>query len=224
MCQRFSLAADLSEIAERYHIDQVVGPYRPRYNVSPTQYAAVIVEEQRERKLESLRWGLMPYWSRDAVNADGLGIGDRPIYRRMTNKQRCLIPLSGFYGWETRGKARQPIHFVLKGRGTFAVPGFYEVWPRVEGGDIRAYTMLTTMANEKVGAYCDRMPAILDEEGIDAWLSESNTEYRSVFGSIRALESDELMMYPVGAYVNERESEAPECVEPIRNFYSAIRE
>ncbi|MCC3373131.1 SOS response-associated peptidase [Cohnella sp. REN36] len=223
MCQRISLVADLPDLVERFRIGHVVGSYKPRYNIAPTQSAAVIFEDRRERILDTLRWGLMPYWSKDAVNADGQGIGDRPIFKRILNKQRCVIPISGFYGWRTQGKVNQPVHFVLRDRRTFAVPGFYEIWPRVEGGDIRAYTMLTTAPNDQVAGCAERMPAILDEAGIDAWLSEGNVEYRGVYPHIRRLESGELIGYPVGAYVNDRSNEAPECVEPIRAAYASLR-
>jgi putative SOS response-associated peptidase YedK len=165
----------------------------------------------------------MPYWSKDAVLADGRAIADRPIFRRIVNKQRCVIPCSGFYGWLSKGKVHQPIRFVFKDRRTFGIPGFYERWPRVDSAEIRAFTMLSTAPNRVANSYMDRMPAMLDEEGIDAWLSESNVEYRRVFPYIRELPAEEMEMYPVGGYINDRSREAPECAEPIRAAYAPMR-
>ncbi|CAM3869995.1 SOS response-associated peptidase [Cohnella lubricantis] len=223
MCQRFSLTAELDELVRQFRIGHVAAPYVRKYNISPTQPVPVIYEYRGQRILDDQRWGLMPYWSKDAVNADYQGIGGRPIFRRIVNKQRCVIPCSGFYGWLNNGKLHQPIRFVFRDRRTFAVPGFYEVWQRAYGEETRAFTMATTAPNRVVEGYADRMPAMLDEEGIDAWLHEGNVEYRTIYHHVRELPADELEMYPVGGYVNDRNKESPECAEPIRIAYAAIR-
>ncbi|WP_080839528.1 SOS response-associated peptidase [Cohnella massiliensis] len=223
MCQRFSLTAELPELSAKFGIGRVESEYRPRYNISPTQTIPIIVEDGSERVLFDARWGFIPYWSKDAVNADGRSVGDRSIFKRIVNKQRCVIPCSGFYGWMTSGKVRQPVRFVFRDRRTFAVPGFYEVWPRVYEAEIRACTMVTTAASGIVQGYADRMPALLDEDGIDAWLSEGNVEYRKVFSAVRELSERDLDMYPVGAFVNDAANESPACAEPIQAAFAALR-
>ncbi|MGG1312342.1 SOS response-associated peptidase [Cohnella laeviribosi] len=223
MCQRFSLTAEWPELSDRFRIHRFESEYRPRYNISPTQTVSVVVEESWERILVDARWGFIPYWSKDAVNADGRSVGDRSIFRRIVNKQRCVIPCSGFYGWISNRKVYQPVRFVFRDRRTFAVPGFYEIWPRVDGKEIRACTMVTTTPNGLVEGFADRMPAMLDEAGIDEWLSEGNVEYRRVFPLIRELPEREMDMYPVGGYVNDTAYESPACVEPIRSVYAALR-
>ncbi|GIO11454.1 DUF159 family protein [Cohnella xylanilytica] len=223
MCQRFSLSAELSDLVEQFRIGHVAMPYGPKYNISPTQTVPVIYEYRKQRILDNHRWGFMPYWSKDAVNADGRAIASRPIFRRIVNKQRCVIPCNGFYGWLSEGKVHQPIRFVFRDRRVFGIPGFYERWPRVDGEELRAFTMLTSEPNRVAQGYVERMPAMLDEDGIDAWLSESNVEYRSVYPYVRELPEDMMEMYPVGGYVNDLNLEAPECAEPIRASYAALR-
>ncbi|WP_027091450.1 SOS response-associated peptidase [Cohnella thermotolerans] len=223
MCQRFSLTVGLDELVEQFRIGQVLVTYVPRYNISPTQTVPVIYEYGKQRMMDGLRWGLVPYWSKDALNADGRTIASRSIFRRMVNKQRCVIPCNGFYGWLSEGKVHQPLRFVFRDRRTFGIPGFYEVWPRVDGEDVLAFTMITTEPNSVVQGYADRMPAMLNEEGIDAWLSEANVEYRSVYHYVRELPAAEMELYPVGGYVNDLTKEAPECAEPIRASYASLR-
>ncbi|MBB6637001.1 SOS response-associated peptidase [Cohnella thailandensis] len=225
MCQRYSLTARLPELIEQFRIDTVDASvsYRPKYNLSPTQDGTILYEYRKERILDSFRWGFMPYWSKDGVNADGSAIGDRLIYRRIVNKQRCVIPCCGFYGWREDKKVRQPMRIVYRDKRTFAIPGFYEIWPRVDGGAIKAFTMLTTPASGFVADYSNRMPAILDEDGIDAWLSEDNKEYRQVYPAIRELPVDQLEAFPVGGYINDLTLETPDCAEPIRPVFAAMR-
>jgi len=223
MCERYSLTARLSDVVEQFRIGQVVSAYTPKYNISPTQTVPVIYEYRKQRILDDQRWGFMPYWSKDAVLADARGIANRPIFRRIVSKQRCVIPCSGFYGWLSEGRVHQPVRFVFKDRRTFGIPGFYERWPRVNGEEIRAFTMLATAPNRMAQGCVLRMPAMLDEQGIDAWLSESNVEYRSVYHYVRELPEDEMEMYPVGGYINDRSRETPECAEPIRAAYALMR-
>jgi putative SOS response-associated peptidase YedK len=51
-----------------------------RYNAAPTQDLPVVIRDREtgERRLEALRWGLIPFWAKDAkigfstINADNM--------------------------------------------------------------------------------------------------------------------------------------------------------
>ena len=87
-----------------------------RYNIAPTQEAAVVrVERPGEpRRLSLLRWGLIPYWAKEAsignrmINARSEGVADKPAYKWSFRKQRCLIPTDGFYEWKKVAGGKQP--------------------------------------------------------------------------------------------------------------------
>ena len=62
-----------------------------------------------------MRWGFIPGWAKDPndlslmINARAEGIAEKPAYRYAFRRRRCLVPASGFYEWETRGKGpKQP--------------------------------------------------------------------------------------------------------------------
>ena len=77
MCGRFTLKAKPEEIAAAFGLPSVplLGP---RYNVAPTQaVAAVRLDgDTGTRRLDLLRWGLVPSW------ADDPSIGNRLINAR----------------------------------------------------------------------------------------------------------------------------------------------
>lgn len=170
MCNRFSLTTELSELSRHFQIGHVMFPYKPRFHNTPTQPISVILAERERRKLEEHRWGLVPFWAKDAVNADSALIHEKPAYRKMFSKQRCVIPSNGFYVWKWKGKVKQPVRIEMNDKHAFGMAGLYEIWKDAKGGEYRTCTVITTVSNRLVYEYDERMPVILNERDIDAWL------------------------------------------------------
>ena len=87
---------------------------RPRYNVAPGQDVAAVRTAEDGRRLSMLRWGLIPFWSREPnigfrmINARAETAAGKPAFRAAYRARRCLIPADGFYEWERKGKVKQP--------------------------------------------------------------------------------------------------------------------
>jgi hypothetical protein len=66
MCGRFRLTR-ASKLAERFGIEPE-DDWVPRYNIAPTQNIEVIRQHAEEPKRfgSHMRWGLIPYWAKDA--------------------------------------------------------------------------------------------------------------------------------------------------------------
>ena len=61
------LPNDVSEIKLDLKIDwDKLGDYRPSWNAPPTSNLPVVTSAQRVRTLETMRWGLIPSWAKDA--------------------------------------------------------------------------------------------------------------------------------------------------------------
>jgi putative SOS response-associated peptidase YedK len=112
----------------------IVGPLPnlpARYNVAPTQDVPIVRfnPETHERSLDMVRWGLIPYWSKDAsvgyklINARAEGIDGKPSFRSAFKSRRCLIPADGFDEWQKTPQGKQPYLIRLKGGGLFAMAG-----------------------------------------------------------------------------------------------------
>jgi putative SOS response-associated peptidase YedK len=67
MCGRYRLTAKERYLHDHFGLDE--DPFwAPRWNIAPTQPVAVIRQDAREpkRTFGLLRWGLIPYWAKDA--------------------------------------------------------------------------------------------------------------------------------------------------------------
>src|SRR3712207_2227928 len=64
MCGRYTLTTPAGRLGEEFRLDGTVG-IPPSYNVAPTQQVAAVLEDEGGRRLEMLRWGLVPSWADD---------------------------------------------------------------------------------------------------------------------------------------------------------------
>ncbi len=134
MCGRFTLTADSEAIARRFGAPpaQGGGPL-PRYNIAPTQQV-ITVTDDGTRRLEAMRWGLIPHWARDPkigsrlINARAETLAERPAFREALRYRRCLIPADGYYEWTAApgGKGRQPVRILLRTGEPFAFAGLWD--------------------------------------------------------------------------------------------------
>src|SRR3954470_19145755 len=152
MCGRYTLSSPVEVIADLFEITFPSAPLesalpelpalRPRYNLAPTQEApvALVREPGAPRTLALLRWGLIPYWAKEAsignrmINARAESVAEKPAYRHSFKKKRCLIPTDGFYEWKKEGKSKQPYLIHRQDGKPFAFAGLWSTWVDREHG------------------------------------------------------------------------------------------
>jgi putative SOS response-associated peptidase YedK len=104
MCGRFTLASRPEAIAAEFGSPSVP-VLEPRFNVAPTQGVAAVRLDPAtgRRRLDLLRWGLVPAWADDPaignrlINARAETLAERAAFRRAFLGRRCLILSDGFY-------------------------------------------------------------------------------------------------------------------------------
>ena len=168
MCGRYMVTANRKQLAERFAAQDALTGELPAGVVAPSQVAAVVT---MERKLEAQRWGLKPEWEARGVlliNARAETLTHKPTFRDLLAKQRCLIPAHGFFEWERLPNGRKrPLFYRLFNRGLF---GFAGLWTASGNAEGRAFTIITTEANDVVQPVHDRMPVMLSPEAEATWL------------------------------------------------------
>lgn len=225
MCGRYALnitATDLSQI-----FDVIDAPeLPPRFNISPTQtVAAVRLDDAMRRRVAMLRWGLIPFWAKDAsigskcINARADGIDQKPAFRAAFKKRRCIIPANGFFEWKTvdpkgpRGRPlKQPWFITVRG-GPFGMAGLFERWREpATGAEIETCTILTTEPNSWVASLHDRMPVILSRERFGEWLDPA-TPPDTLKGMLVPIAASAMHGHPVSTIVNNPRVDDSRCIE-----------
>ena len=153
MCGRYSLIADIGELAERFEFDGDCLGHTPSYNIAPTQMA-LTVTNGGERHAIHMRWGLIPSWAKSAsvgnhmINARAETVAERPSFRTALRRRRCLVLADGFYEWRRIGASRRPMRTTMASGEPFTFAGLWEAWRDTRGETVRSCTIITTTAND----------------------------------------------------------------------------
>ena len=180
MCGRVRLSADVSEIRLVFSTppERPAPNIAPSWNVPPTDPLPVVRydDKARERSLDVMRWGLVPFWAKDIkvglanINAKAKGIDTRPAFREAFQRRRCLVPVDNFYEWAKTATGKQPYAIALVDRGLTALAGLWENWRSPARERVRSFAIVTTTPNALCAEIHSRMPVTLKPETWPAWL------------------------------------------------------
>ncbi|MDH3333763.1 MAG: SOS response-associated peptidase [Gammaproteobacteria bacterium] len=217
MCGRFAFYSPSEAAAALFGVSASV-EVQPRYNIAPTQFiAAIRDDENRERELVMLRWGLVPFWAKDPsignkmINARAETVAEKPAYRAAYRHRRCIVLADGFYEWHREGDVKTP-HFISLASGEpFALAGLWETWTDKESGEsLQTTTLITTAANDFMTPLHHRMPVILESNTAGEWLAGSTDLLDDVAAITPALQA-----WPVDRRVNNARNEGEELVSAV---------
>lgn len=199
MCGRYTLYTT-DELEDRFRLE-VSETIKPNYNTAPTQNMPVITTDG----LQIMRWGLIPAWAKDEkigfkmINARAETVFEKPMWKGIIKRNRCLIPANGFYEWKKQGDEKLPYYIHLSDEELFAFAGIWETWKH-EGSEWNTFTILTTAPNSEMESIHDRMPVILDKSEEEDWLFAKDP---GVYGSLlNSLPDNSLEMHEVSKEVN----------------------
>lgn len=244
MCGRYTLTVPAEVVAEVFGVDAPLDDdvrlYGPRFNVAPTQDVPVIRagdagalprapresaaagEAERpaggpRRRLDLLRWGLVPWWADDPsignrmINARSESAADSSAYRDSFRSRRCLVVADGFYEWAAEPGGKQPYWVHAPDGRPFAFAGLWSRWRRGGGEPLETFTILTRDAAPGIRHLHDRMPVILDPADHDLWLDPANDDPEALAAAVERARVD-LATRRVDRRVNRPENDGPELL------------
>lgn len=225
MCGRYTLSR-IDEIRRRFGIEDGNDDLAERYNVAPQQVVPVVVRDDINR-LELMKWGLMPSWSKEsksvAINARIEGILSKPSFREPIRTYRCLIPATGYYEWKNVSGEKHPYYIRRRDGEVFAFAGIYDAWKAPEGTIHRAFAIVTIAPHELLAEVHNRMPFILEPEEEDLWLSTKPENIDGLLAGLKPLPGEKLEMHPVSKMVNSVKNDSPDLVQRVDAATSPIQ-
>jgi putative SOS response-associated peptidase YedK len=221
MCGRFTQQRPTSELAEIFDAEDRVDAPGERYNVAPTDEAAVVVQRDDQRAVMAFRWGLIPHWAENRrvgsrmFNARAETLGRSPAFRYALDRRRCVVPVDSFYEWRREGSVRQPFRIARADGLPLALAGLWAGWRDPETDEVvRSFSIITGEPTEAVRELHDRMPVVLDEDEWPHWLDPA-TEPGELQALMQPREALDLLIYPVSRLVNDVRKDGPELIEPL---------
>ena len=188
MCGRYGRRADKQRVAEwmQAHDTGVFDDsyFAPSFNVAPQSMQPVVGldSDSGGRELTVMRWGLVPFWSKDGkaafntINARAETVTTSPAIREAMKRRRCLVPADWFYEWQkVDAKTKKPYAIALQDGSLFAFAGLWEAWKDKETGkSLETYTIITTDSNELMESIHNRMPVILHRRDYERWMAPAD--------------------------------------------------
>src|SRR5713226_2517593 len=217
MCGRFTYSKEFRELRIRFDLDRDIPLFRPRFNIAPGQDVPVIVNAEGKKTLKAIRWGLVPVWAKDSaignrmINARAETLAEKPAFKRLLTKRRCLVPADGFYEWRKEGKGKVPLWISLKSGDLFSFAGLWDRWKKPDGGELESFTIVTTAPNEFIAPIHNRMPVILTGEGEKSWLDPELTDIAKLRALLAPYPSEEMTANYVSKLVNSPANDIPQC-------------
>jgi putative SOS response-associated peptidase YedK len=236
MCCRVAQGSGRDKVKKKMKARGDTLTITPRLNLAPTQDAVVAVQASGDVRLEEMRWGMIPPWARDKsigaklANARAETIDEKPSFRQPFRRRRCLLPVDGYYEWESRPSGKQPVYYSMRDGDLFCLAGLWETWTTPEQTDepelpglgqaqaetLCTFTVITTTPNRLAKRVHDRMPVIVHPADYGNWLSPES-KAADLKRLLRPFDDEPMQEHYVTPLMNNPRFEAPACIEPIIN-------
>lgn len=166
MCGRFYIDDDLKEDLDSLlkDLNQKLkdGLNYKAGEVFPTNHAVVLVKDKKHAEVVKWRY---PGWKNKGVifNARSESVLQKKMFEKGFTKNRCLIPVSGFYEWN---HGKEKYYFHLQNEKVLYLGGIMD-----EFQGEKCFTILTREADVIMEPIHNRMPVVIAAEAADTWLS-----------------------------------------------------
>jgi putative SOS response-associated peptidase YedK len=217
MCGRYASFLPPQFLAQLLEARNPLPNFQPTWNMAPSREAPVVRIVGGERHLDALKWGLIPYFTKDLkkarkpINARSETVATSGMFREAFAKRRCLVPAPIYYEWRDDPDGKVPFAVARVDGNPVAFAGIWEQWNSREGEILRTFSTITTDANNMLSSIQDRMPVIIEPENWPLWLGEVDGDPAVL---MRPAAEETLRFWPIDKKVGNVRNDGPELVEP----------
>jgi len=181
--------------------------------------------------IKLMKWGLIPSWTKNeedakvirfkTFNARSESINQKPSFSGSLKKQRCIIPVKGYFEWQHIGKDKIPWYIYHSEDEILALAGLYNIWTSNVTGEVTGtFSIITTDANNLTAEIHNsgkRMPAILDKDGESKWLNLSLGE-NEILDLLKPAPESILKAHTVSPLINNKTASknTPQVIKPYK--------
>jgi putative SOS response-associated peptidase YedK len=219
MCGRYASFLPAEALARTFGTVNPLPNLEETWNMAPTRDAPVIrLSREGERHLDALKWGLVPYFTKDLkkarkpINARSETIAKSGMFKEAFARRRCLVPAPVYYEWRDDPRGKTPFAVARVDGDPVAFGGIWEKWRSAEGERLQTFATITTVANELLASIQDRMPVIIEKADWPVWLGEAEGDPAAMF---RPAPNDVLRVWRVDRKVGNVRNDGPDLIKPL---------
>lgn len=164
MCSRYELNSPSREIMRAFNLPE--DPTLPNPpEIRPTDVAVIA---QKGRQTVAQPWGFNVDWTKQPmINARSETLSEKPTFKPWLNS-RCIVPATAYFEWRTDEAGRKRKNRVWLANDTvFGMAG-------LTNGE--QFTIVTCTPSPLIAHIHSRMPVVLTDNDVDAWLSDAPFE------------------------------------------------
>ena len=217
MCGRYASYLPPEAIGRLFGTVNPPPNLQPTWNLAPTDDAPVVrLAATGERHLDVLKWGLVPYFTKELkkarkpINARAETVATSAMFKDAFVARRCLVPAAAYYEWRHDPSGKTPFAVAREDGEPVAFGGVWEEWHSPVGETLLTFATMTTDANPELALIQDRMPVIIEKADWRSWLGEEGGDVEAL---LRPLPADRFRVWPVGRKVNSVKNDGPELLE-----------
>ncbi|MGL4759657.1 MAG: SOS response-associated peptidase [Patescibacteria group bacterium] len=147
-------------------------------NLSPDHSQFIIYKDidSKLNKIELAKWGLVPSFSKaletgyNMVNTRIESIIEKPYFKRLSHRKRCIIPINGYYEWQGEKGNKTPFAIYNSSTSNMYLAGLYDVWQSADGDEVISFSIITKPADADLDSIHERMPLVMDLNMAKKWI------------------------------------------------------
>jgi putative SOS response-associated peptidase YedK len=234
MCYHLSIHSGKQKIANQFHLTFLPEKKEKiRYHVNAFDFPEVdLILQDTPSVLSSAYWGLIPSFAKseseavtlknNTINAKGETLFARASFKDSIQSRKCVVLVDGFFEWQKQGKFKIPHYVFSKDKAPLALAGITNTWRNPETSEIiNTFSIITKEANELMASIHNtkkRMPAILEQNEINDWLSATDKNKINAF--LKPNEHSNLMAHSVNLDLKLNGEKNPKVILPHKHLSS----
>jgi len=182
------------------------------FNAYPTCILPVLLHRDKKFIIQNLTWGLVPKWAegkedfRPLNNARLESVDEKPSFKSLVKKYRCIIPADGYYEWQQTDQGKQPFFIKCSDDKQLYFGGLHQKNKDHE------FTILTHESEGDLKYIHHRMPLMLDESQFDQFF-----DYDRNISSLTREQSIDTTFYQISKSVNSPKNNEVNLTKPFKN-------
>ena len=161
MCGRYASFLPAEFIGRLFATVNPLPNLAPTWNMAPTMGAPVVRLIDGDRHLDALKWGLVPYFTKDLkkarkpINARSENVAKSGMFKAAFADRRCLVPAPAYYEWRDDPDGKTPFAVARIDGEPVVFGGIWERWKSPEGETLQTFATITTDANQQLAGIQD---------------------------------------------------------------------